>query len=125
MAAITEEALHGEWFYLEEEEPLDRTSSEFYILQGGHVRSSTRAGLKGTYFIADDKAVLIFAPREHSSFVLTLHATGDLFEERSQSLEAVAAYVIEAIEKPVTFHGTFVRRFADFVSSEDVEERIG
>ena len=123
MASITEEALVGEWFYLEEEEPFDHATPEFFILEAGKVRSSTQAGLHGSYFIAGAKAVLTFAPREHSKFVLTLHAAGEFFDHRTPSMEAAASYVMEAMKEPVTFYGSFVRRFADFVSSADVERR--
>lgn len=87
---------------------------------GEKLRSSTQSDLHGTYFIVDNKAVLTFAPRKHSQFVLTLSATGEFFDDGTPSMEAAASYVME---EPVTFYGSFVRRFADFVSSADVERR--
>lgn len=38
MAAITEEALQDEWFYLEGEQSLDRTTMNSYVLCGREVR---------------------------------------------------------------------------------------
>jgi len=124
MAAITDEALEVEWFYLEGEEPLDRGNPEFFILQYGKVRSTTKAGLRGSYFITDDAAVLAFSAYERPLFVLKLKASGESFDSRSTSLDASAGYVFEEFDEPIIHYGTFVRRFADYVSSADVAHRI-
>lgn len=54
MAAITEASLQGEWFYLEEDEPLDRASPEFSILRDGKVQSSTKPDVSREYVVTDD-----------------------------------------------------------------------
>jgi hypothetical protein len=48
MAAITEAALQGEWFYLVEEQPLDRTRQSFYVLDHGEVRTGAEGDVVGT-----------------------------------------------------------------------------
>jgi hypothetical protein len=66
MGAITEEALQGEWSYLEEEEPLDRAKPEFFVLRDSKVQSSTKPDVMGKYAITDARAVLTFARRSSS-----------------------------------------------------------
>ena len=91
MATVTEAALQGEWFYVEEDQPLDRTSPEFFILREGIVRSSRNLDVAGTYEIAHDRAVLTFSRRGQSDFVMILHAAGDLFDETTPSVPAEQA----------------------------------
>ena len=60
MAAITDRALQGEWFYLEEEQPLDRTSPSFYVLSDGRVTPNDRPDDVGAYVIEDGRALIEF-----------------------------------------------------------------
>jgi hypothetical protein len=123
MAAIIEEALQGEWFYLEEDEPLDRASPEFFILRNGKVQSSTKLDLVGEYAITDDGAVLTFARRAQSTLVIALRATGEAFDETTPTLQADATYEMEALDEPMSFYGVFIRRDADYFRTEDVSRR--
>jgi hypothetical protein len=124
MAAVTEAALQGEWFYLEEKEPLDRASPEFFILRDGKVQSSTKPEVTGEYVITGDGAVLTFARRGASRRTLALSATGAVFDETTPMLQADATYEMEAIDEPMHFYGAFIRRDADYLSSDDVARRV-
>ncbi|MEG3085448.1 hypothetical protein U1707_17535 [Sphingomonas sp. PB2P12] len=64
MATITEEALQGEWFYLEEEQPLDLSSPSFYMLADGIITPNDRPDDVGSYVIEGE--------RRSSSFQSTL-----------------------------------------------------
>jgi hypothetical protein len=64
--AITEEALQGEWSYLEEKEPLDRAKPEFFVLRDSKVQSNTKPNVMGKYAITDAGAVLTSARRSSS-----------------------------------------------------------
>lgn len=124
MATITEAALRGEWFYIEEEQPLDRANKEFFILRDGEVRSSRNLDVVGTYELAGDRAILTFSRREHSDFVMTLHATGAVFDDTTPALSADATYRIESIDNPVSYYGMLVRRPVDYASTDDVWRRV-
>jgi hypothetical protein len=123
MAAITEAGLQGEWFYLEEDAPLDRTSPEFFILRDGKVRTSNKPDLVGEYAITDDGAVLTFARRAQSKLVIALSATGAVFDETTPTLQADATYEMEALDEPMSFYGAFIRRDADYLSTDGVARR--
>jgi len=124
MATITEAGLQGDWFYIEEEQSLDRASPEFFILREGVVRSSRNQDVVGSYEIMGDAAVLTFSRREHSEFVMTLHAPGDVFDEATPSMHANAAHRMEAIDETVRHYGTFVRRTADDLRAADIWHRV-
>ncbi|RYF22448.1 MAG: hypothetical protein EOO77_04075 [Oxalobacteraceae bacterium] len=124
MATITEAGLQGEWFYLEEEQPLDRTTERFFILQDGSVRSNGSTDVVGKYKIMGDAAVIRFSRSDHPDYVMTLHAAGEVFDEGTQSVHANAAYRIEEIDEPVRYYGTFVRRTANYASASDISRRI-
>jgi hypothetical protein len=124
MAAITEAALQGEWFYLEEDAPLDRANPEFFILREGVVRSSRDLQVGGTYEITYDRVVLTFTRRGQSGFVMTLNAAGNMFDETTPSLPADATYRFEGIDGPVNYYGTFVRRIADYAGTAEVWRRV-
>jgi hypothetical protein len=124
MATITEAALQGEWFYLEEEQPLDRTSPEFFILRDGIVRSSRNLDVAGTYEIHHDHAILTFTRHAIADLSITLNAGADLVDEAMPSLPANATYRLEGFEEPVSYYGTFVRRFADYSSTDEVRRRV-
>ncbi|RZL28540.1 MAG: hypothetical protein EOP64_04210 [Sphingomonas sp.] len=119
MATITESGLQGEWFYLEEEQPLDRTSARFFILRDGSVRANASADVVGTYKIMGEAAVIRFSRSDHPDYVMTLHAAGEVFDERTETIHANAAYRIEGVEEPVRYYGSFVRRIADYTSTTD------
>jgi hypothetical protein len=123
MAAITEAALQGEWFYLEEDAPLDRASPEFFILRDGKVRTSNKLDLVGEYAITDDGAVLTFARRARSTLVIALRATGEAFDETTPTLQADATYEMESFDEPLSFYGAFIRRDTDYFSTDDVWRR--
>ncbi|MEG3083985.1 hypothetical protein U1707_10065 [Sphingomonas sp. PB2P12] len=110
MAAITEEALRGEWFYLEEEQPLDRSSPEFYILRDGGIRSSTKQDIAGTYALDGDQVTIAFRQRADTQFTITLRAPGEAVTPKTELLQADAIYRLAG--EPVEYYGTFVRRSA-------------
>ncbi|RZL82472.1 MAG: hypothetical protein EOP66_04910, partial [Sphingomonas sp.] len=117
MAAISESALRGEWFYIEEDEPLDRTSPEFFILEGGKAQSSTKPDVMGEYVIMDDRAVLTLARRGASKRTIALFATGAVFDETTRTLQADTTYDMDALDEPMNFYGTLIRRDADYFST--------
>jgi hypothetical protein len=124
MAAITEAALQGSWFYLVEEAPLDRDSPEFFILRNGKVHSSTEPDFTGEYVIMDDSTVITFARRGGSRRTIALSATGAEFDETTRTLQADATYEMEAIDEPMSFYGAFIRRDVNQVSTDDVSRRV-
>jgi hypothetical protein len=124
MAAITEAALQGAWFYLEEEAPLDRASPEFFILRDGRLNSSTEPDVTGKYVITDDGAVVTFARRGGSRRTIALSATGAEFDETTRTLQADATYEMEAIDEPMSYYGAFIRRDVDHLSTDDVQRRV-
>jgi hypothetical protein len=123
MAAITEEALQGEWFYLEEEQPLDRANPEFFILRDGKVQSSTKPDVTGEYAITDNGAFLTFAWRGAARRTITLRATGAVFDETTPTLQADTTYEMEEFDEPMNLYGAFIRRDADYFSTDDVSRR--
>ncbi len=122
MAAITEAALEGEWFYLEEEQPLDRTTPEYYVLRANTVRSSTKPDIVGTYAIDGEQVVIVFRHRADTHFKITLRSTNPVFTRATDVLQAHATYQLGG--DPVEYYGAFVRRSADYASDADVEKRI-
>jgi hypothetical protein len=123
MAAISEAALQGEWFYLEEEQPLDRASPEFFIFRDGKVQSSTMPDVTGEYIITGNGAVLTFAPRGATRRTIALSATGAVFDETTPTLQADATYEMEALDEPMSLYGALVRRDADYSSTDDLSRR--
>jgi hypothetical protein len=123
MAAITQQALQGEWFYLEEDEPLDRANPEFFILREGKVQSSTKLDVTGEYVIADDGAVLTFARRGAARRTIALRATGVVFDETTPTLQADTTYEMEEFDEPMNLYVAFIRRDADYFSTDDVSRR--
>lgn len=51
MATITDATLQGEWFYVEEEQLLDQTASNFYVLRAGTVTTGEVSEVVGSYSI--------------------------------------------------------------------------
>ena len=122
MAAITEEAIQGEWFYLEEEQPLDRASPEFYILRDGEIQSSTRPDIAGTYALDGDQVAIAFRQRADTQFNITLRSTGAPITPETDVLHADASYRLAG--DPIEYYGTFVRRSANYTSTADIEKRL-
>lgn len=125
MAAINESALRGEWFYIEEDEPLDRTSPEFFILEDGKAQSSTKPDVMGEYIITDDGAVLTLARRGATKRTIALRATGAVFDETTPTLQADTTYKMDALDEPMNFYGALIRRDVDYFSTADVSRRAG
>lgn len=71
MATITEAAQKGQWFYIEESQPMKRERLAFFELLNGKLRSNERVDLVGTYLIAGAKALLTFTRHGHPDFVMT------------------------------------------------------
>jgi hypothetical protein len=124
MAAITEAALQGEWFYLEEEQPLDQASPEFFILRDGKVWSSTQPDVTGDYVITDDGAVVTFARRDASRRIIALSATGAVFDENTPTLQADATYEMEPLDEPMSLYGAFIRRGADSFGTDELPNPV-
>jgi hypothetical protein len=124
MAAITNEALQGEWFYLVEEQPLDRTSKSFYVLHGEDVRTGTEAEVVGTYSIEDDSAVITLLRTTPFTTTITLTSADAAFDKTTSVLSADATHTLPDGSDPLHLYGSFVRRFADFPSVEDVWSRV-
>lgn len=125
MAAITEAALEGEWFYLEEDQPLDLTNPSFYTLADGRVTPNFRPGGVGTYVIADGRAVIRFPAYARAALTIELICDALTFDDRTDLLRANATYKMTAADEPLHYYGTFVRRGTDRHSTADVSRRIG
>jgi hypothetical protein len=124
MVTITEAALRGQWFYLEEDQPIETRGRTFFEMVNGKIRSNARVDPVGTYLIAGAKALLTFTRHGHPDFVMTLQVTGDIFDEATPSLQADGRYRMEAFGQPVSYSGTFVRRVADRSSSWPAWRRL-
>ncbi|MDQ0839863.1 hypothetical protein [Sphingomonas faeni] len=116
MAAITDQALQGEWFYLEEEQPFDRTSPSFYILGDGRVTPNDRPEDIGSYVIRDGRAVVQFPKYARAALTIELLCDEVKFDESTDVLTANASYEMAAVDEPLHYYGTFVRRRADYLA---------
>ena len=123
MAQITEAALQGEWFYLEEEQPLDRTATNFYVLQAGEVRIGDASDAVGTYSIDRDRAVITFHRTIPFTTTVTLRSDELDFTPATDLLSSSAIYTLPDGSDPLVMYGSFVRRIADFPSIDDVRRR--
>lgn len=117
MAAITGAALEGEWFYLEEEQPLDLTSPSFYVLADGRVTPNDRPDEVGSYRIDDGKVVIEFPKYARAALSIELACDEPTFDEGTDLLTANASYEVAAVDEPLHYYGTFVRRRADYHST--------
>ena len=123
MAAITEAALQGEWFYLEEEQPLDRTVPNFYSLRHGEVRTSQATEVIGAYEIYGDRVVITFHRTSPFTTTITLSSSNPVFDTATGALSSSATYTLPDGSDPLHMHGSFVRRIADYPTAEDVARR--
>jgi hypothetical protein len=124
MAAITDEALKGEWFYLVEEQPLDRTSKSFYVLDQGEVRTGAEGDVVGTYSVEDGIAVITLHREIPFTTTITLNSADATFDETTSTLCADATHTLPDGSDPLYLYGSFVRRSADFPSVGDVWHRV-
>jgi hypothetical protein len=124
MAAITEAALQGEWFYLEEEQPLDRTSPSFYILSDGRVTPNDRPHDLGAYAIKDGRALIEFPKYAGAALTIELLCDELKFDETTDTLTANASYAIPPVDEPLHYYGTFVRRRADYLATPGTWRRF-
>jgi hypothetical protein len=124
MAAITEEAIQGEWFYLEEEQPLDRTATNFYVLHGGEVRIGHVAEAVGTYSIDGDRAVISLHRTIPFTTTITLISEQSVFDPATDVLLSSATYTLPDGSDPLHMYGAFVRCRADYRSTADTWRRI-
>ena len=123
MAAITEDALQGEWFYLEEEQPLDRTATNFYFLQAGEVKIGEASEVVGTYSIDHDKVVITFHRAIPFTTTVILSSDEAVFTPATDVLSSFAIYTLPDGSDPLRMYGSFVRRTADFPTTDDVRRR--
>ena len=123
MAGITEEALRGEWFYLEEEQERDRTATNFYVLHAGEVRTGGAVGVVGTYNIDGDRVVITFHRSIPFTTTITLSSEQSVFDPTTDMLSSSATYTLPDGSDPLRMYGSFVRRIADFSSTDDVRRR--
>jgi len=124
MAAITEAALRGEWFYLVEEQPLDRASDNFYILRDGEVMQSGDQQVIGVYSIRDGGSVITLHRTVPFTTSIELKITDDAFDETTAVLAADATHTLPDGADPLYMYGSFVRRFADHPGPADVRSRL-
>jgi hypothetical protein len=125
MAAITEDALQGAWFYLEEGQQLDRTAMNFYVLYAGELRIGESAEVVGTYSIHDDRVVITFHRTIPFTTTITLSSGQSVFDPATDVLSSSAIYTLPDGSDPLRMYGSFVRRIADFSSAADVRRRVG
>jgi len=124
MAAITEAALGGEWFYLEEEQPLDRTSTNFYVLEAGEVRIGDAPEVVGLYSIDRDRVVITFHRTIPFTTTVTLRSDDLDFTPATDLLSSSAIYTLPDGSDPLRMYGMFVRRLADYSSTPGTWRRI-
>ena len=117
MATITEEALRGEWFYLEEEQPLNLGSPSFYILAAGRITPNDRRDDVGSYAIEVGKVIIQFPSYARAALTIELTCDAPTFGEGTDLLTANASYEMAAVDEPLHYYGTFVRRRADHRST--------
>lgn len=125
MAAIMDAALQGEWFYLEEEQLLDRTSSNFYVLRAGQVLIGEVGEVVGSYSIESGSAVIVFHRTTPFTTTITLSSSHSVFDGATDVLASSALYTLPDGSDPLTMYGSFVRRIADFPNIDDVNGRVG
>ncbi len=116
MAAITEDALQGEWFYLEEEQPLDRTTMDFYVLRAGEVRIGEASEVAGTYSIEGNRVVITFHRSVPFTTTITLNSSESVFDLATDVLPSSTIYTLPDGSDPLRMYGSFVRRIADFLA---------
>jgi hypothetical protein len=124
MAAITDHALQGEWFYLAEEQPLDLTSPSFYILAEGRVTPNDRPDDVGTYVIDDGRALIDFPKYVRAALTIEVLCEDSKFDKNTDILTANASYEMAAVDEPLHYYGTFVRRRADYHSTPSAWRRV-
>jgi hypothetical protein len=125
MATITEDALHGEWFYLEEQQPLDRAAMNFYVLRTGEIRINEAAEVVGTYSIEGDRVVITFHRTIPFTTTITLSSVQSVFDSATDVLSSSAIYTLPDGSDPLRMYGSFVRCIADVPSADDVRGRVG
>jgi hypothetical protein len=124
MATITEAALQGGWFYLEEEQPLDRSAVNFYVLRAGEIRIGEAAEVVGTYSIENDRVVITFHRTVPFTTMITLSSGHSGFDLATDVLPSSTIYTLPDGSDPLRMYGSFVRRIADFPSADDVRGRL-
>lgn len=125
MATITEDALRGEWFYLEEEQPLDRTTMNFYVLRAGQVRIGEASEVVGTYSIEGDRVVITFHRTVPFTTRITLSSGQSVFDLATDVLSSSTIYTLPDGNDPLRMYGSFVRRIDDFPVAGDVGGHAG
>ena len=125
MAAITEDLLQGEWFYVEEEQHLDPTAMNFYVLHAEEVRIGEAAEVVGTYSIEGDRVVITFHRTVPFTTTITLSGGQSVFDLNTNVLPSSTIYTLPDGSDPLRMYGSFVRRIADFPSADDVRGRVG
>jgi len=106
--------LRGEWFYLEEEQPLDLSSSSFHILAAGRIM---RPNDVGSYSIEVGKVVIQFPRYARAALTIELTCDAPTFGEGTDLLTANASYEMAAVDEPLYYYGTFVCRRTDYRST--------
>lgn len=86
------------------------TNPSFFILSEGRVTPNDRPGDVGTYSIEDGKAVIRFPKYARAALTIELICGSPTFSENTDLLGANACYDIAAIDEPLHYYGTFVRR---------------
>ena len=124
IATITEDALRGEWFYLEEEQSLDRTAMNFFVLRAGEIRVGEAAEVVGTYNIEGDRVVITFHRTIPFKATITLSNGQSVFDPATDVLSSSTIYTLPDGSDPLRMYGSFVRRIADFPSADDVRGRL-
>lgn len=124
MAAITEAALEGEWFYLVEEQPLDRASDNFYILRHGEVMQSGDQQVIGVYRVYNGCWVITLHRTVPFTTSVELRCTDETFDEMTPMLAANTTHTLPDGGDPLYLYGSFVRRVSDHPSTADVRSRL-
>ena len=125
MVTITEETLEGEWFYLEEEQPADRTAMNFYVLRAGEVRIGEASEVVGTYSIEGDRVIITLHRTIPFMTAISLSSGRSVFGPATDVLSSSAIYTLPDGSDPLRMYGSFVRRIGDFPGTDDVRRRAG
>ena len=123
MTTITEETLHGDWFHLEEQQPLDPAWASYYTLTHGEVSWGPMREIVGSYKIEGGRAVITFLQTTAANVTIVLSGMVGSASDSSDWIKADATYEMAVGRDAQQVYGSFVRRIVDFPSIEEILHR--
>jgi len=118
VTTITEETLRGEWFYLEEDEPLNLARAKPWALADGEVRQGS--AVIGTYQPSPAGVVLDMHPTgDERRWTITLRPIAGQVDAGIKQLQADSVLVFGG-QEPWGTVGSFIRKVADRVDPKRI-----